>query len=236
MAFSEYNILSVRDRIGILTNRKLVSVPNIGSMYLEYQIPNSTDEKDERRVISELYTHRAIAHLTNFIFHEIPQKSVKLSGIFILNDVCINYSYYQKCKLDTRQTPFYICDINGFIKQFIVLESIVSPKGNGEGSKAVRAFLNEFAGIPIILQAGFLFSGDYEKFAKDNDFSMVEHLTEFYKKLGFIDVNDTIGTYEDSVIMLNLNGASGESIDKLIKNVPVLQNNNKSTVKSMDLF
>ena len=55
--------------------------------------------------------------------------------------------------------------------------------------------------VPIILQAGFLHYGDYEVESPD----ILERLVAYYESLGFKDVNNKIGNYEEAVTMIYYN-------------------------------
>ena len=57
--------------------------------------------------------------------------------------------------------------------------------------------------VPIILEAGYLHYGDYEVFSNNPDASdIIPDLVKYYESLGFKNVNNNVGHYEESVVML----------------------------------
>lgn len=236
MVSTKYNLISIESRIKQLTSNRLNNITNLGEKYVQYASDNAHAVKTEREVLSELYTYKATEHLVNFLHDCIPNKSIKLSGMFLCDDVTITYSYYQKYNMPTRKTAYFAAGINKYLDNFIIIETIVSVKGSGAGSKALSSFLKEFNGIPIVVQAGFLFLGDYEFYKENNDRTPIDNLVSFYQKAGFIDINEEIGSYQDSVILINLNGAAQSDVGGLLTSMPKLQKSENVSMNSMQLF
>lgn len=78
-------------------------------------------------------------------------------------------------------------------------------RGKGSGSNAIKKFCEEYKGIPIILEAGFLYEEDYNHYTETGDWNLIERLVNFYRLNGFLDVNARYGFCEESVTMLNFN-------------------------------
>lgn len=99
-----------------------------------------------------------------------------------------------------KTEAFYIKDFSGYADSFMCLESLVSLE-----SRKGKAFLQKIlstVNVPVILQAGFLFYGDYAIWESGVDLDSIEKLTKFYEDLGFTNVNSLIGGYENSNVML----------------------------------
>lgn len=66
--------------------------------------------------------------------------------------------------------------------------------------------INDLTGtvsVPIMLEAGYLHYGDYEVFSNNLDaHDIVPNLVKYYESLGFKNVNNNVGHYEESVVML----------------------------------
>lgn len=94
--------------------------------------------------------------------------------------------------------PFYIGDAIWKFENFIVIDRVVSFK-----TLAGKEMLNvlKSVDIPCIAQVGYLFCGDYDYANENNDWSYLDNLVKKYKQYGFVDINNIIGYYEDSIIM-----------------------------------
>lgn len=84
-------------------------------------------------------------------------------------------------------------------EKFVVEMDGIESIAPGEGKNLVTDALYVLNDVPVLLQAGFLHYGDYEC---DEGMDRVEKLTKFYELLGFENVNNEIGNYEESVMML----------------------------------
>lgn len=98
--------------------------------------------------------------------------------------------------LDSKDYPFYIADFCHYCDTFITVDNVESIC-HGAGSALLMRLTTDFT-VPIILQAGFLHYGDYEVGSTD----ILERLVEYYESLGFKDVNNKIGNYEEAVTMI----------------------------------
>lgn len=102
-----------------------------------------------------------------------------------------------------RGTPFYVRDAFGFYDKFCMLDGLISRSCCGKDGQYLVFENYHITGVPVILQAGFLFYGEYELWNNcEYDFDTITELVQYYENIGFINVNSVIGSYEDSVIML----------------------------------
>ena len=111
----------------------------------------------------------------------------------------LSEEYLEECYENKIYFPFYVQDASGHFDKFVVLDNLYS-FANGAGLKLLQSA--QALGLPILIQAGYTFSAEYERAAQENDWFVLDHLIDYYKHAGFEDVNDRIGNYEDSVIML----------------------------------
>ena len=99
--------------------------------------------------------------------------------------------------------PFYMVDALAYFNRFIVIDGLESME-EGAGLKLLKRILDLAGDIPVFIQAGYLYYGEYEMIDSDSDcYSLPERLADYYKNVGFKDVNEHIGGYEDSIIMLH---------------------------------
>jgi hypothetical protein len=117
-------------------------------------------------------------------------------------DACcsvILYNITNGFKLDN--VPFYACDFAAYCKKFVAIKKIESA-AKGAAAKLLNE-LTETVSVPIILEAGYLHYGDYEVFSNNLDaHDIVPDLVKYYESLGFKNVNNNVGHYEESVVML----------------------------------
>ena len=99
--------------------------------------------------------------------------------------------------------PFYMADALAYFNKYIVIDGLESME-EGAGLKLLKRILDLAGDIPVFIQAGYLYYGEYEMIDSDSDcYSLPERLANYYKNVGFKDVNEHIGGYEDSIIMLH---------------------------------
>ena len=102
-----------------------------------------------------------------------------------LKNVCMHTRDY----FEQYQNEKFVVELDG-------LESLEA----GEGRTLVENALYVMSDVAVLVRAGFLHYGDYEC---DEGMERVERLAKFYESLGFENVNDTIGCYEESIMMLS---------------------------------
>lgn len=194
----------------------------------EYQIfmpKEDLHEQDVHTTMKLLLTYRLTPHAIAFMKNNVKESD------FIFEDDDIKDNHFSKtlmylsnkalCKFniiirpwDIERTPFHIRDYfenypdEDFIVELDGLESIEK----GEGKNLVQNALYVMQEVPILLQAGFLHYGDYEC---EEGMERVNKLVNFYKDLGFENINNTIGNYEESVMMIvNKDWIKEESFEK----------------------
>lgn len=117
-------------------------------------------------------------------------------------DACCSVALYNIIDdFHLDNVPFYVYDFTEYCKKFVAIKKIESAaKG------AAAKLLNELTGtmnVPIILEAGYLHYGDYEVFSNNLDaHDIVPDIVKYYESLGFKNVSNHIGHYEESVVML----------------------------------
>ena len=99
---------------------------------------------------------------------------------------------------DKSSASFMIRDLSGFVKQFAVITSIESMR-DGAAKELLKYIIDLIGGeLPIVLSAGCMYSGDYYT---ELDATINKNVA-YYSNLGFRDVNNVIGGYEESCTML----------------------------------
>lgn len=223
---AKYSEQSIKDRIISMVEGNLYDISvNLGKAYLEYR--KTSSQLPDRQYILELFTPTGVEHLIKF-FRDNYKLSLKITGSFACDGAFIVFTYYSKPIFDKKKDSFFLQDTASVFDKYIVINSIVSPCGNGNGQKALKSFLEKYYTIPVVLQAGFLLSGDYEYYRDTGSFDYVNKLVQIYERLGFINVNDKIGQYEESYIMINPNGCKEEDSKRF--------NSIISDVQNMDVF
>lgn len=97
--------------------------------------------------------------------------------------------------------PFLVLDFSGICDTFIAINTLES-SAPGAGKSLLVKIINTI-NVPIVIEAGFLHYGDYEIESRDDvDSGILEKLVGYYEKLGFVNINDSVGNYEESVAMV----------------------------------
>lgn len=194
----------------------------IGDKFVRYAIRIEEDricipkedlhEYDVHQTMKLLLAYRLTPHAIAFMKDNVKESD------FIFEDDDIKDNHFSKtimylsdkalCKFnivipawDLKHTPFHIRDYfenypnENFVVELDGLESIEK----GEGKKLVQNALYAMEKVPILLQSGFLHYGDYEC---EEGMERVNKLVKFYESLGFENINDYIGNYEESVTMI----------------------------------
>lgn len=100
--------------------------------------------------------------------------------------------------LNSNNEPFYIKDMFQLCHHFIVIDNVESMGINA--CKNLMNWVLRQINIPILLQAGYLYYGEYE--TKNSSSNIIKNLIHFYENLGFVNVNNYIGCYNESRVML----------------------------------
>lgn len=116
-----------------------------------------------------------------------------------------NCFYTMKLVKGTQHGQFasYIIDFSSVCNNFVILDNLISFHPNSTKAAIEHACV---FGLPILIQAGYLLSGEYELQSESKEFfDILDKLTNHYEKLGFINVNEFFG-YEESRILYYPNG------------------------------
>lgn len=105
------------------------------------------------------------------------------------------------------ETNMYINDFSADYKEFIAID-FVDSYSYGAGREIITEFLHNVRGIPVILTAGVTSRGLYEYGSKDELDNQLYSLKHYYEGLGFKDMNDEYGCYDENITMVNLNGVN----------------------------
>lgn len=185
--------LRVNSYIGSMPNDILI---NIGKDFCAtYAV-----SKDPLTVVKELRFGRLNYEVVDFAI----KRNVSSAKLWIqYNSARLNIQYFDKHRLPKDNLPFYVTDMLGFSDRFIVVDGLESFV-KGSGAKLLDMTVQRFDPLPVLIQAGYLYYGQYEYIDKDSDcYALVDKLVELYKEHGFVDVNERIGNYEDSTVMLH---------------------------------
>lgn len=125
-------------------------------------------------------------------------QKVREQGYQRVQDITID----DACKINMS-----VADMARYSNNVIRIISVVNLDEKNRCTDALKNFCSYFKGHPILLEAGYLFVGQYsEYYDTGNDF-LLDKLEMLYNKCGFISVNDHIGCYEEQIAMVNNNGS-----------------------------
>ncbi len=94
----------------------------------------------------------------------------------------------------------WLCELFDVVPgKFAVIDKLESVKKDA-GTRLLTAILSSLNGIPVFLQAGWLYEGDGELERRE----ILKKLKTYYGNTGFEDINDHFG-YENAVIMYHKN-------------------------------
>ena len=128
------------------------------------------------------------------------------------NDVQYSLQWYQNGKLNSdTMIPMCILEMLGIVDGFVVLDDFES-RSPGAGKAAMEKLLDERSTETILLQAGYLYHGDFERSQMLENTEVLDNLVRFYLDLGFIIINDVVGGYTNSTVMLH----AAECVYKLV--------------------
>lgn len=176
----------------------------VGRDYVDYALSiNDKGVHYEKKRLLGGFGSDARIRMMNFIlqYNDIPECVTKNVELRSGDTVCKVRLFKNVKDVDRKSEPFYVQDFFGYCNTFVVLDGFMS-YGYWEGRYMLKSLLDKF-NVPVLIQAGFLFYGDYEVEARDNvDSGILDKLEKYYKEIGFKNVNSIIGNYEDSIIML----------------------------------
>lgn len=117
------------------------------------------------------------------------------------NAVCTVTVYKHFKPARDEHFPFFVSDFSGICDTFITINTLES-SAPGAGKSLLVKIINTI-NVPIVIEAGFLHYGDYEIESRDDvDSGILKKLVSYYEDIGFVNINDSIGNYEESVAMM----------------------------------
>lgn len=140
--------------------------------------------------------------LINFILNydtsdRIISKPIEIRTCDAVCTVTVYKNFKPACN---EHFPFFVSDFSCIHDTFIVINTLESSAPNAGKSLLVK--ITDAINAPIVIEAGFLHYGDYEVESRDGvDSGILEKLVSYYEKLGFVNINDSVGNYEEAVAM-----------------------------------
>ncbi len=140
--------------------------------------------------------------LINFILNydtsdRIISKPIEIRTCDAVCTVTVYKNFKPAC---IEHFPFFVSDFSCIHDTFIVINTLESSAPNAGKSLLVK--ITDAINAPIVIEAGFLHYGDYEVESRDGvDSGILEKLVSYYEKLGFVNINDSVGNYEEAVAM-----------------------------------
>lgn len=136
----------------------------------------------------------------------------------VSHDITTNWidvtSDFAKCKVryiicsklsDIEHESFMVQDASEYLNSFIQVESLISIS-RGAGLQLLNRIYKKFTDVPILINAGYLYYGDYECINESSEcYNLLDKLVKYYETAGFKDVNKYIGNYEESCVMILCN-------------------------------
>lgn len=179
-------------------------------------------------IMKNLVTYRLTPHAIAFVYKYQDELSFKDEDAIIDNRFSKNVMYLSDkalCNFHITIQPHTniqnVCmHIRDYFEQYpeekiaVELDGLESLE-KGKGKALVENALYVLEDVPVLLQAGFLHYGDYEC---EEGMERVEKLVKFYEFLGFENVNNKIGWYEESVMMLAHKDKIKELEEDIIEN------------------
>ena len=101
-----------------------------------------------------------------------------------------------------------VADMVRYSNSVIRIVSIINLNERQSIKVALQNFCTAFRGHPIVLEAGYLFAGQYSEYYNSGVDDLLEKLETLYGQYGFINVNNYIGCYEEQIAMVNNNGSN----------------------------
>lgn len=140
--------------------------------------------------------------LINFILNydtsdRIISKPIEIRTCDAVCTVTVYKNFKPACD---EHFPFFVSDFSAVHNTFIVINTLESSAPNAGKSLLVK--ITDAINAPIVIEAGFLHYGDYEVESRDGvNSGILEKLVSYYEKLGFVNINDSVGDYEEAVVM-----------------------------------
>lgn len=123
--------------------------------------------------------------------------------------ICENGAHCMVTVVDTdnpellKDRPFFMKDATAYFNKYVVIDGLESME-KGAGLALLNSILDLVGDIPVLIQAGYIYWGEYSLMSEDEDYyNLPEKLADYYGKADFHNVNKYIGNYEDSIVMLH---------------------------------
>lgn len=157
-------------------------------------------DKDPLKVLKELRFGKTNLALVAFAI----KNNVSSRKIMIQNDSArLSLQLFDSHKLPDSSYPYYISDMLKYCGQFIVIDDVES-LSKGAGRRLLQTVIDCFGVMPLLLRAGYLYYGQYQYIDEDRDCArLLGKLVKYYEDIGFVNVNDYLGDYAGSTVMLH---------------------------------
>lgn len=197
----EINALMKRDFITI--GAKLDDMLHMGLSESEYQkageeFTAQTGHDNPHELLKQLAFCERGLDVLEFALNNIHR--IKRTSVVHVNDECD-----AKCVFviynnpDLKGEPFMVRDLVPYADKFVLLSGLES-RSPGAGEDLAIITIQRVGGrVPILIQAGCEYAGDYLMAQTET----INRNKKLYESLGYRDVNDVIGCYENSVVMLH---------------------------------
>lgn len=160
-------------------------------------------DKNTRRVLKKLHFDLLGMEI---LFFALERSDIKNTKLFLIRRDKAQF----KARIvngeigDIRNEPFFIQDMFQICNHFIEIDCVESMSINASRNQ-LNWILKQIE-IPVIIQAGYLYYGDYATIDECKEsYELLDKVVNFYKSIGFIDVNNYIGCYDESRIMIKAN-------------------------------
>lgn len=109
---------------------------------------------------------------------------------------------YHNFNKQVRDMPRYVSDATAYFDTLVVVDNVVSFEPDG-GRKLISCI--QGMGLPILVQAGFLFLGDYNEASESGNRCVLNSLVKKYESYGFQKASTRFNDFADyceSVILI----------------------------------
>lgn len=175
---------------------------NCGRKYIDmYRIPGDEVYREMKHIMFEGSVNHNFRVL-DFVLKTPTSSPVKTPPItFIKDGAKCSVRLFKGVKSEGCVGELFLVeDFSYYFDTFMLIDNVQSTSPNA-GKALMKEILEHFNDIAILVQAGFLYYGDYEMSYENFD-EFLDKVVKFYEELGFVNVNAKIGAYEESVAML----------------------------------
>lgn len=193
---------------------------HIGKDFIEWISGfDSLKNKSEEFYVLAL-EHMMSNHMMSVVkfLRQSKEKDLVYTGEFWYDNSIIKFSYFKDCTINNTgiYSLLHQDAISYGFNEFIFIGDIIGdPTCRCAAKDALDRFKSILDGIPIFADVALTLKGEYE----EKDYSVIhDKLVPWFRKQGFVNVNDRIGTYKFSVAMMcpNKNGFAKDWLSKYI--------------------